>query len=136
MNHPHARALAVAAASILSLVAVTAQATTLSVKCEKRADRSRASVDAKELGCYYCGGQPGDWYKVILTSGGNSAESAPHQEVLNEVEFDFDSNARDIKKGATAISKAFIVGGTVTATLIDVTTGVTVMSAPAACRVR
>ncbi|MEK8031999.1 hypothetical protein AACH06_14320 [Ideonella sp. DXS29W] len=126
---------ALAAAAALSVTALGAQAATLKIKCEKRSDRSKASVDVSALGCYYCGGQPGDWYTTVLTSGGNSAQSAAKQEVLNEVEFDFDSNPRNIRQGATAISKGFIVDGTVTATLLDAS-GATVTSATATCRVR
>lgn len=120
----------------LGFTAAQAQATDLRVKCEKRSNRSKASIDAHYLpgGCYYCG-TPGQWYSAVLTSGVNTAKSDAKQEVGDEVGFDFDSNARDIKKGATPISKDFIVNGTVTGTLLDAN-GDVVATSTVACRVR
>jgi hypothetical protein len=39
--------------------------------------------------------------------------------VAGEVEFDFDSNAKDVAAGATKIGKHFIVGGQVVGKLLD-----------------
>ena len=116
----------IAAASTLSLAAAAANATIV-VKCETRSDRSKASVDGKNLAS-------GD-YTAMLTSGANSAQSKPAHTVGDEVEFDFDSNPRDIKKGATPIAKNFIVGGSVTGSLLDAG-GNTVATKTVNCRAR
>lgn len=116
----------VAVASTLGLAAAAASAT-LVVKCETRPDRSRASVDGKNLAS-------GN-YTAMLSSGANSAQSNPAHTVGDEVAFDFDSNPRDIKKGATPIAKNFIVGGSVTGSLLDAS-GNTVATKTVNCRVR
>ncbi|WP_374568447.1 hypothetical protein [Ideonella sp.] len=106
------RSLAMLAAfSALSMVAFDASAATIRVKCETRADRSRGSVDGLNLAS-------GN-YSAVFASGANSAQSPLAHTVGDEVEFDFDSNKRDIKKGATPIAKNFIVGGTATGSLLD-----------------
>lgn len=106
------RSLAMLAAfSALSLVAFDAAAVTIRVKCETRSDRSRGSVDGQNLAS-------GN-YSAMFSSGANSAQSPLEHTVGDEVEFDFDSNKRDIKQGATPIAKNFIVGGMATGSLLD-----------------
>lgn len=105
--------------------AVTAEAATIRVKCETRSDRSRASVDGQNLAS-------GN-YSAVLTSGSNTAQSEPLHTVGDEVEFDFDSNRRDIRNGATPISKNFIVGNTATGSLLDAA-GNVVATKTVACR--
>lgn len=110
----------------LCLVTLDASAA-LRVKCETRSDRSRASVDGTNL-------VPG-MYSAVLTSGSNTAQSEPKQTIGDEVEFDFDSNKRDIRRGATPIAKNFIVGGQATGTLLDAN-GAVVRSKTVDCRQR
>jgi hypothetical protein len=103
------------------------QAQTLKVKCETRSGRSTASVDGKSLAA-------GN-YTAMLKSGANSAQTGVQPTVKGEVEFDFSSQPRDIRKGATAIAADFIVNGEVVGSLID-SNGQTVISRTQACRVR
>jgi hypothetical protein len=95
--------------SSLTLVAFEAQAVELRVRCEVRSDRSRGSVDGNDL-------RSGSYYSVFK-SGSNTATSPVEQTQGDEVEFDFDSNRRDIRQGATAISKNFIVNNQATGEL-------------------
>lgn len=113
--------------SSLSVVAFEAAAVEIRVQCETRSDRSRASVDGKGLAS-------GN-YSAVLTSGSNRAQSPLEHTVGDEVEFDFDSNPRDIKQGATAIGKHFIVGGTATGSLLNAS-GKVVATKTVVCRNR
>ena len=72
------------------------------VVCEKRADRSRASVDGNNLA--------GGTYSARITSGTNVATSALAPTVGDEVGFDFDSDPTDIAAGAVAIAADFLQG--------------------------
>lgn len=128
MNQTLTRRLAVLVApALLGLAAASAGAQSLSVKCETRTDRSRASVDGRNLAA--------GLYSARLSSGSNSAQSPAAPSVAGEVQFDFDSNKRDIKNGATPIAKNFIVGGTATGTLLDAD-GAVVATKTVACRAR
>jgi hypothetical protein len=77
-------------------------AATVVVTCERRADRSRASVNGKNLAS-------GN-YTARLTSGGNGATTGSKATIGDEVEFDFDSEPDDIAAGATAIGAGFLEG--------------------------
>ncbi|HEV8689963.1 MAG TPA: hypothetical protein VGQ91_06695, partial [Ideonella sp.] len=90
-------------------------------------DRSRASVDGQNLAS-------GN-YSAKLTSGANSAQSPLQHTVGDEVEFDFDSNKRDIRQGATPIGKNFIVNGMATGSLLDAN-GAVVATKTVNCRQR
>jgi hypothetical protein len=81
------------------------------VSCEKRSDRSKISVDGKELAS-------GD-YSATVTSGTESAVSLIKSTVGDEIEFDFDSSANDVAQGATEISADFIQNGIVDAEIAD-----------------
>lgn len=82
-----------------------AHAAELRCRAENRNNaRSRVSVDVKNL----ASGQ----YSATVTSGGGSASSLPKATVGDEVQVDFDSNAKDIAAGATAIAASFISGAT------------------------
>jgi hypothetical protein len=72
------------------------------VTCERRADRSRISVDGENLAA--------GTYTARAVSGPNTATSGPAPSVGDEVEFDFDSDPADIAAGATPIAAGFIVG--------------------------
>jgi len=95
----------------LGLTSLAAQAQTLRVRCDVFHDRSRASVDGSDLAA----GQ----YSAMLTSGPNTAQSPQEAAVAGEVQFDFDSNKKDVRQGATKIGKHFIVDGSATGTLLD-----------------
>ena len=112
----------------LLLATVTeADAATVRVRCEKRANRSVISVDGNDLvpGSYRC--------KVI--SGSNKARTALQDTLGDELECDFSSRARDNLAGATAISPGFIQNGQVIGKIIDAN-GNTVISDTENCTVR
>jgi hypothetical protein len=112
MTKTLARALAlIGTLSTLSLAAFEANAVELRVKCETRSDRSRGSVDGKDL-------SSGNYF-AVFSSGANSATSPLEHTVGDEVEFDFDSNKRDIKQGATPIGRRFIVNNQATGALYN-----------------
>ena len=117
----------IAAFSALSVVSVDAAAATIRVKCETRTGRSSGSVDGQNLAS-------GN-YSAVFSSGGNTAQSPLEHTVGDEVEFDFDSNKRDIKQGATPMAKDFIVGGTATGSLLDAS-GKVVATKTVTCRAR
>src|SRR5437773_4064450 len=84
---------------------VTADAASVRVRCEKRADRSKISVDGNDL---VAAQGP---FTATATSGTNpvnSATAGPKAAIGDEAEFDFDSNANDVAAGATLISPSFI----------------------------
>lgn len=121
-------ALSVAMAVFLtSLPATDANAANIRVKCEKRADRSKISVDGNNM----ISGN----YIAKVVSGDNVKESAPKATVGDEIEFDFDSSTRDVTTGATRISRTFIQGGQVTGQLIN-EQGFTVAQTISTCSVK
>lgn len=99
------------------------------VSCEKRADRSRVSVDGQNL--------TAGVYHARISSGSHSATSGPAPTVGTEVQRDFDSDPGDIGQGATAIGADFIQGAplAVTGELLDAGDAV-VASATVTCVVR
>ncbi|HWP23239.1 MAG TPA: hypothetical protein VNM15_03495 [Candidatus Binatia bacterium] len=103
------KVLAVALALIgAQMIAVSAEAGELRVRCEQRGTRrSKVSVDGRNVA-------PGS-YVISLTSGSNSAPQATVTVVApaDEFEVDYDSNRADIRRGAIAISPTFIQNGTV-----------------------
>lgn len=117
----------VGAALALATFSVAAGAATVVVTCEKRANRSKISVDASQLA-------PGSYY-AKASSGGAEAQAVAQTAVRGEVEFDFDSDYRDIAAGATPIAPTFIVDGKVVGTIFNAS-GVEVGSATGTCRVR
>lgn len=109
--------LAVALA-LATLVAVAmpapASAASLRLKCERRASpaRSSISVDGRNV-------SPNALYTARAISGSHTANTGPKTAIGDEVEFDFDSDPGDIRKGETAISSSFIVGNSVRAMIFD-----------------
>ena len=99
------------------------------VTCERRADRSRVSVDGQNLAS--------GSYEARITSGGASVSSTPKSTVGDEAEFDFDSEPDDIAAGATAIAAGFLQGTppTVLGEILDGSQAV-VASATAVCATR
>lgn len=111
----------------LSMVALDASAASIRVTCEARPGRAKVSVDAKGLAA--------GSYTTAIVSGGNTATSAVEAAVAGEVETDYDSNAADIRAGATAIVPTFITGANLTGKVLDAK-GNTVASDTVACRIR
>lgn len=105
-----------------------AHAATVTVACEKRADRSRISVDGAGL-------TNRTQYYAVASSGANLAQAQPEVARRGEAQFDFDSNPHDIAMGATAISPTFIVDAKVTGSIHRLD-GTQVGIATATCRVR
>ena len=112
----------------LSLLAFAAQAADVKVSCEKRSNRSKASVDGNNLAS--------GSYRAVVKSGTKSATSGFDNAVGDEVEFDFDSAANDIAEGATAIPANFIVDGRVKAYLVNTAGARVTPVVTAVCRVR
>lgn len=117
----------VAGAMFITTLPSDAEAASIRVKCETRANRSKISVDGKDL-------VPGQ-YRCQARSGSNQKSTALKSSVGAEVECDFDSARADIAAGATAIPVNFIQGGQVTGKLLDAA-GFTVASDTVSCRAR
>lgn len=124
LRSTHLSALSGVLLTIMTATAV--DAASIRITCEQRTNRSKISVDGKDL-------VPGD-YSAVVMSGSNTAQSPVQSSVGDEAEFDFSSQTRDIAAGATAIARNFIQGGTVTAKLMQ--DDFTVLSDTVACRVR
>ena len=103
--------IAATALAAFSLVSFAANAGDVKVTCEKRANRSRASIDGSDL-------NPG-WYRAVLKSGTKTVTTPFQVAVGDEAQFDFDSNQGDVAEGATAIPVTFIVNGRVKGYLVD-----------------
>lgn len=108
MNLKRIAGLAVTTLALNMIILSDASAASVDVKCETRGtSRSKVSIDGSgfSAGLYRARAQSGTavvWSKVFL------------RPVAGEVEFDFDSNAADIRAGATAISPTFIKNNSVT----------------------
>ena len=113
----------------LALTAVAAHAADVEVRCERRIApaRSRVSVDVRNIAS--------GTYAAAIQSGTNSAISPLAGTIGDEVAFDFDSNPKDVRAGATAISKTFIQGNTVTAQIVNAANQIVAQGA-GVCRVR
>jgi hypothetical protein len=104
------------------------QAGTIRVRCERRgSQRSRISVDGTNLAA--------GRYHARVTSGANSEVSTSKAAVSGEVEFDFDSNPRDVAAGAVRISPTFIQAGRVKGEIRSAS-GAVVVAATVACEMR
>jgi hypothetical protein len=112
----------------LSLCALAAQAADVTVKCEKRSNRSSVSVDGNNL--------VSGSYRAVAQSGKATATSGYDTTVGDEVEFDFDSAANDIAAGDTAIPAGFIVDGRVKGYLVNTAGQRVTPVVTATCRVR
>jgi hypothetical protein len=106
------RILTTSAALAAFMVVTAAQAQNVRVRCQSSADRSRASVDGNNLA-------PGQ-YRAMLTSGAHEKQTPLQDAVGDEAEFDFDSNRKDVRQGATKIGRQFIVDNMVTGAILDV----------------
>lgn len=123
------RSILQATALFLALAfAGAATAADVVVSCEKRANRSKASVDGNNLAA--------GSYRAVLRSGGKSATTPYAAAVGDEAEFDFDSRPADIAEGATAIPPQFIVDGRVRGYLVNSANQRVTPVVEAICRVR
>jgi hypothetical protein len=116
------------AVAAMALVSVAASEADVLVRCEKRSNRSRASVDGENL-------KRGS-YRAVLTSGTKVSRSAYAPTIGDEVQFDFDSNPNDIADGATPIAPGFIVDGRVRGYLVNESNQRVTPIVTAICRVR
>ncbi len=116
------------AVTALALGSIAARAADVEVSCEKRSNRSRASVDGSNL-------KTGS-YRAVLKSGDHVARSPFAQTIGDEVEFDFDSNPNDVAEGATQISPSFIVDGRVRGYLVNTSNQRVTPVVTAICRIR
>lgn len=103
------RLLAIAA---LALTSVAVQAADVSMTCEKRSNRSKASIDGNNLA-------PGS-YRAVLQSGSSTVTTNFESADGDEAEFDFDSSANDIALGATRIPANFITDGRARGYIVNV----------------
>jgi hypothetical protein len=117
---------AILAVFVTSLPIADANAADIRVTCEKRADRSKVSVDGSNLAA-------GNYIAKII-SGSNTKKSAPKATTGDEVGFDFDSDPANVAAGATSIGRGFIQGQ-VTGQLIN-EQGFTVAQSTRTCRLR
>jgi len=120
--------ITVSAVTVLALASIAARAADVEVRCEKRGNRSRASVDGNNL-------TTGS-YRAVLKSGDRTARTPFAQAIGDEVEFDFDSRAGDIAAGAAAIPANFIVDGRVQGYLVNASGARVTPVVTAICRVR
>lgn len=72
------------------------------VRCERRANRSKISVDGMNLV------PRNGTFSARVTSAGGTVNAPSRQAVGDEAEFDFDSDAGDIAQGATRLAPTFI----------------------------
>jgi hypothetical protein len=80
----------------------TAAGASIRLRCERRSNRSRISVDGRGLSP-----RTGS-FRARITASGGTVTSALKRAVGGEAEFDFDSNRNDILAGATRIASTFI----------------------------
>ena len=118
------KTLTAATLAMTAFMAFDASAATIRITCEVRSDRSKISVDGKQL--------VRGTYTTEAMSGGNVATSSPRRSRRGQLETDYDSNTGEL---AIPIASDFIVGGTVTGKVVDAG-GNTVASDTVACRVR
>lgn len=97
------RITAAAAVALFMLASFAAAAGDVKVTCEKRAHRSKVSVDGSSLN--------GGLYRAVTSSGDRTRRTDLQQAVGDQAQFDFDSNPNDIAEGATPIPADFIVNG-------------------------
>lgn len=112
-------------AAAFTFATCDASAALIKITCEKKANRSRVSIDGADL--------PSGSYRARILSGENRKTSELQLTVGDEVEFDFDSAAAEA--GVTRIPATFIVGGQVIGKILD-TRGRTVVSDIEQCRTR
>jgi hypothetical protein len=122
------RLVLASALASLAFVSFGASAADVEVRCEKRTNRSKASIDGSNLAS--------GTYRAVLRSGGKDVRSRPEAAVGDEVQFDFDSNPNDVAEGARAIPADFIVDGRVRGYIINASNQRVTPVVVAMCRIR
>lgn len=89
-------------ATALSAVSAAPLAAGIRLRCERRSNRSKISVDGRSLS------PRAGTFRARVSAAGGTATSAAKNAVGGEVEFDFDSDRGDVRAGATRISASFI----------------------------
>jgi hypothetical protein len=122
------------AASQLDAATVGAEALTgaIRLRCERRDNRSKISVDGRNLSP-----RTGRFSARVRAAGG-TATTGLQRAVGGEAEFDFDSNRADIQAGATAIAATFVrarAGADVIAEILNAQ-GTVVASRGGECEIR
>ena len=85
---------------------ISVAAASIRLRCERRANRSKISVDGSGLVP-----RAGN-FRARVTASGGTVTSAAQRAVGGDAEFDFDSNPNDIRAGATRIATNFITART------------------------
>ena len=131
MNIRAASSVACLTAGLIMALPAVADAASLRLRCERRADpaRSKVSVDGRNV-------LPNAIYTARVISGSNQATARPKAAVGNEVEFDFDSNPNDIRAGATRIAANFIRNGSVRAAIFNAAGNMIAGPTTAACEIK
>jgi hypothetical protein len=81
---------------------ISTLAASIRVRCERRPNRSKISVDGNNLS------PRNGLFRARVRAAGGTVTSAAKRAVGDEVEFDFDSQRGDIAAGATRIPANFI----------------------------
>ncbi|HEU5153109.1 MAG TPA: hypothetical protein VFU03_00095 [Gemmatimonadales bacterium] len=85
---------------------VSVAVASIRLRCERRPNRSKISVDGSGLV------PRAGSFRARVTASGGTVTSAAQRAVGGEDEFDFDSNQNDIRAGATRIAANFITART------------------------
>ncbi|HWB41075.1 MAG TPA: hypothetical protein VG500_07450 [Gemmatimonadales bacterium] len=72
------------------------------LRCERRSNRSKISVDGRSLS------PSAGTFRARVRAAGGTATSGTRRAVGGEAEFDFDSDPGDVREGATPIAATFI----------------------------
>lgn len=130
LSEPSAPAMQ--AAADRGTVSQAALSATIRLRCERRSNRSKISVDGRGLTP-----RTGSFRARVRAAGG-TATSGARKAVGGEAEFDFDSDRGDVRAGATRIAASFIqsrAGADVVAEILNAQ-GNVVASQGADCRSR
>ena len=101
-NDPSAPSVPTTAADAQAPALATAAGASIRLRCERRSNRSKISVDGRGLTP-----RTGS-FRARVTASGGTVTSASKRAVGGEAEFDFDSNRNNILAGATRIAATFI----------------------------
>jgi len=129
MNVKKILGLALTTLALNMVILADANAAGVTVKCEVSSSRSKASVAGIHLSGRYV---------AKLSSGGKTVQSKPlaADRLTHEVEFDFDSNPKDIAAGAAAIPANFIKNAKVVGGVYVASTGALIGQVGASCKVK
>ena len=109
---------------------ISVAAASIRLRCERRPNRSRISVDGS--GLVPAAGN----FRARVTASGGTVTSLAKRAVAGQDQFDFDSNQGDVAEGATPIGAQFIVNGTVRGYLVNANFQRVTPVREVACRIR